>query len=139
MLTTEKGDNIKKITKQPDYVEGCYSIYRRTFVNKSDSSQRKTIVNLVHPDGGHQKLVFAQYYFEGAEKHRIKLTPHGSSKAGCAIPYLRPYKGTVSKMKNNVGGNRSGLKRVVQEIEVAKWEDSSTAILLDSHRRMRGK
>ena len=83
-------------------------------------------------------MVFLRYYFEGAEEHRIKLTPHGSSKAGCAIPYLRTYKSTVSKLKNNVGGNRSGLKRVVQEIE-GKGEDSSTAILLDSYWGMRGK
>ena len=47
------------------------------------------------------------------------------------IPYLRTYKSTVSKLKSNVGGNRSGLKRVVQEIG-GKGEDSSTAILLDS-------
>ena len=30
VFTTEKGDNITKITKQPDYAEGCYSVYRRT-------------------------------------------------------------------------------------------------------------
>lgn len=58
VLTTEKGDRITKITKQPDYAEGCYSVYCRTFVNKSDSSLLKTIVNLVHPDQGHHKLVF---------------------------------------------------------------------------------
>ena len=45
VLTTEKGDRITKITKQPDYAEGCYGVYRGTFVNKSDSSLRKTIVN----------------------------------------------------------------------------------------------
>ena len=70
LLATEKGDGITKIIKQPDYGEGCYSVYRRTFVNKSDSSLRKTIVNLVHPDGGHHKLVFMRYYFKGAEEHR---------------------------------------------------------------------
>ena len=33
-----------------------------------------------------------------------------------AVRYLclRTYKSNVSKLKNNVGGNRSGLKRVVQ-------------------------
>ena len=103
VLTTRKGDNITKITKQPADAEGCYSIYRRPFVNKRDSSLQKTIVNFVHPDGGHHKLVFLRYYFEGTEEHRIKLTPHGTSKAGCAIPYLRTYKSTISKMKNNVG------------------------------------
>ena len=30
VFTTEKGDNITKVTKQPDYVEGCYGVYRRT-------------------------------------------------------------------------------------------------------------
>ena len=83
-------------------------------------------------------MVFLRYYFEGAEEHRINLTRHGSSKAGCAIPYLRTYKSTVSKLKNNVGRNRSALKRVVQEIE-GKGEDLSAAILLDSYRGMRGK
>ena len=115
--TTEKE---VRVTKHPDYAEGCYSDYRRTFFNKNDSSLRKTIVNLVHPAGGHHKLVFVRYYFKGAEEHRIKLTPHGSSKAGCAIPYLRTYKSTVSKMKNNAGGYTSGMKRVVQEIEGAR-------------------
>ena len=71
--------------------------------------------------GVHHKLVFVRYYFEGAEEHSIRLTLHGNSKAGCAIPYLRTYKSTVSKMKNNVGGNRSGLKRVVQEIGRRSW------------------
>ena len=61
LLTTQKGDNITKITKQPAYAEGCYSVYRRTFVNKRDSSLQKTIVNLVHPDGGHYNLVFLRY------------------------------------------------------------------------------
>ena len=51
---------------------------------------------------------------------------------------LRTYKSTVLKLKNNVGGDKSGLKRVVQEIE-GKGEDSSTAILLDSYLGMRGK
>ena len=57
-----------------------------------------------------------------------------------AVRYLclRTYKSTVSKLKNNVDGNRSGLKRLVQEIE-GKGEDSSAAILLDSYRGMRGK
>ena len=45
VLTTQKGDNITKITKQPADAEGCYSVDRRTFVNKIDSSLRKTIVN----------------------------------------------------------------------------------------------
>ena len=75
-----------KITKQPAYAEGCYSVDPRTFVNKSDSSLRKTIVNLVHPDGGYHQLVFLRYYFEGTEEHRIKLTPHGTSKACCGRP-----------------------------------------------------
>ena len=30
VFTTEKGHNITKITKKPDYAEGCYSVYRRT-------------------------------------------------------------------------------------------------------------
>ena len=30
VFTTEKGDSLTKITKQPDYAEGCYSVYRRT-------------------------------------------------------------------------------------------------------------
>ena len=57
-----------------------------------------------------------------------------------AVRYLclRTYKSTVSKLKNNVGGNRSELKRVVQQIE-GKGEDSSAAIMLDSYRGMRGK
>ena len=58
VLTTEKGDNITKITKQPAYAEGCYSVYCRTVFIKTDSSLQKTIVNLVHPDGGHHKFVF---------------------------------------------------------------------------------
>ena len=117
LLTKGKVDYITKITKQADHAEGGHSVYRRTFLNKSDSSLRKTIVNVVHPDGRHHKLVFVRYYFEGAEEHRIKLKPHGSSKAGCAIPYLRTYKSTVAKMKNNLGGNRTGLKRAVHQIE----------------------
>ena len=67
-------------------------------------------------------MVFLRYYFEGTEKHRIKLTPHETSKVGCAILYLRTYKSTISKMKNNVvriekgcsGDRQSGSTRVLQ-------------------------
>ena len=38
-------------------------------------------------------------------------------QSGYAILYLRTYKSTVSKMKNTVDENRTGLKRVVQQIE----------------------
>lgn len=53
---------------------------------------RKTIVNVVRPDGSHHKLVFVRYYLEGAPEHSIQLKPHGSAKSGCAIPYLRTYR-----------------------------------------------
>ena len=117
LKTTGKNDFVTKITKQADYAEGGHSVFRRTFVNKSDASLRKTIVNVVRPEGSHHKLVFVRYYFEGAPEHRIHLNPHGSAKSGCAIPYLRTYKSTVSKMKTTVDKNRAGLKRVVQQIE----------------------
>ena len=58
VLTTRKGDNITKITKQPADAEGCYSIYRRPFVNKRDSSLQKTIVNLYI-----QMEVITSWYF----------------------------------------------------------------------------
>ena len=78
---------------------------------------RKTIVNVVRPDGSHHKLVFVRYYFEGEPEHSIQLKPHGSAKSGCAIPYLRTYRSTMSKMATAVSGKEKSLKRVVQQIE----------------------
>lgn len=78
---------------------------------------RKTIVNVVRPDGSHHKLVFVRYYFEGAPEYSIQLKPHGSAKSGCAIPYLRTYRSTMSKMATAVSGKEKSLKRVVQQIE----------------------
>ena len=78
---------------------------------------RKTIVNVVHPDRSHHKLVFMRYYFKGAPGHRIQLKHHGSAKSGYAIPYLRTYTSTTSKMVPAVSGKEESLRRVVQQIE----------------------
>ena len=115
-LGRKKG-HVTKIIKQPDYADGKHSVFRRTFVNRSDNSMRKTIVNVVRPDESHHKLVFVRYYFEGEPEHSIQLKPHGSAKSGCAIPYLRTYRSTMSKMATAVSGKEKSLKRVVQQIE----------------------
>ncbi|CAH3180108.1 unnamed protein product, partial [Porites lobata] len=92
-LGRKKG-HVTKIIKQPDYADGKHSVFRRTFVNRSDNSMRKTI-----------------------PEHSIQLKPHGSAKSGCAIPYLRTYRSTMSKMATAVSGKEKSLKRVVQQIE----------------------
>ena len=112
-----KNGLVTKIIKQADYADGKHTVFRRTFVNRSDNSMRKTIVNVVHPDRRHHKLVFVRYYFEGAPEHIIKLKPHGNAKSGLAMPYLRTYRSTMSKMAIAVSGKEKSLKRVVQQIE----------------------
>ena len=107
---------VTKITKVPEDREDGHCVYRRTFINKSDNSLRKTIVNVVLPDFEHHNLVFVRYYLEGAPEHRIELKAHGNAKTGC-IPYLRTYRSTVAKMKDAVSRNKAGLKRVVYQVE----------------------
>ncbi|CAH3181480.1 unnamed protein product, partial [Porites evermanni] len=98
-----KNGHVTKIIKQPDYADGRQSVFRRTF------------------------LVFVRYYFEGAPEHSIQLKPHGSAKSGCAIPYLRTYRSTMSEMATAVSGKEKSLKRVVQQIED---DDKATYITL---------
>ena len=87
-LLAWNGGLVTKITKVPEHREDGHCVCRRTFINKSDNSLRKTIVNVVLPDCQHHNLVFVRYYFEGAPEHRIKLKAHGNAKTG-SIPYQR--------------------------------------------------
>ena len=35
------------VTKVDDKLDGCYQVYRRPYINKSDRSLRKTVVNIL--------------------------------------------------------------------------------------------
>ena len=63
-------------------------------------------------------MVFLRYYFEGAEEHRIKLMPDGSSKTEWLCDTLfKDIQEHHFKDEEQCGGHRYGLKRVVQETE----------------------
>ena len=106
------------VTKVEDKLDDSYQVCRRPYINKSDRSLRKTVVNVIHPDGHHHNLVFVKYHFEGTKEHPINVKPHGNSSK-CSIPYLRTYRSTICKLKDTVARQHSGLKRAVHEVEEA--------------------
>lgn len=113
VVLTENG-NAKKVTKVKDHSHGAYQVCRRPFVNKSDKSLKKTIVNVILPNGEHFNLIFVRYYFEGPE-HAITVAPHGNSSKS-SIPYLRTYQSTVNKLKESVTKGK-GVKNILHDVE----------------------
>ncbi|CAH3147138.1 unnamed protein product, partial [Pocillopora meandrina] len=107
---------VTKVTKVPEHREDGHCVCRKTFINKSDNSLRKTIANVVLPDSQHHNVEFVRFYFEGASEHRIKLKAHGNATTS-SIPYLRTYGSTETKMMGAVSRNKAGLKRVVYQVE----------------------
>lgn len=116
-ILTWRDGLVTKISKLPEHQEDGHCVYRKTFINKSDSTLCKTIVNIVLPTSQHHNLIFVRYFFQGASEHRIELKPHGNAKAACSIPYLRTYRSTVAKMKDVVSQKKAGLKRIVHNVE----------------------
>ena len=106
------------VTKVEDKLHDSYQVCRRPYINKSDRSLRKTVVNVIHPDGHHHSLVFVKYHFEGTKEHPIDVKPHGNSTK-CSIPYLRTYRSTICKLKDTVAKQHSGLKRTIHDVEKA--------------------
>ena len=81
------------VTKVEDKLDGSYQVCRRPYINKSDRSLRKTVVNVIHPDGQHHNLVFVKYHFEGTEEHPISVKPHGnSSKCSSVLANLQKHR-----------------------------------------------
>jgi hypothetical protein len=111
-----EGGYAKKVFKVKDKTLGSYQVCRRPFVNKSDKSLKKTIVNVILPNGDNFNLVFARYHFEGSPEHAIKVVPHGNSTK-TSIPYLRTYKSTKNKLKESVAKEGKGVKRILHEVE----------------------
>ena len=89
---------------------------RRPFVNASDRTLHKTIVDVTHPDGKHHNIVFVKYEFVGATEHQVKVKHHGNAKS-CSIPYLRTYKSTRKSLEKIAKEKGKGLKRAVNEVE----------------------
>ena len=108
-------EEVRQVTKVEDKLDGSYQVCRRPFINKSDRSLRKTIINVIHPGGHHHSLVFVKYHFEGAPEHAVEVKPHGNSSR-CCIPYLRTYKSTRNKLKEAVEKQHSGVKRAVHDV-----------------------
>lgn len=50
------------VTKVVDKLDGSHQVCRRPYINKSDRSPRKTVVNVIHPEGRHHNLVFVKYH-----------------------------------------------------------------------------
>jgi hypothetical protein len=57
---TFKNGSPNSARKVNDGSEGSFQVFRRSYVNRSDRSLRKTIVNIVSPDGGNFNLVYVK-------------------------------------------------------------------------------
>lgn len=101
-----------------DKVNGSFQVCRRPYINRSDKSLRKTIVNIITPDGQNYHLVFVKYYFEGNKEHKIEVKPHGNSTKS-TIPYLRTYKSTFTKIKETLARDPHSVQRAVHKTETA--------------------
>lgn len=93
----DKRGKVEKVFKVGDDSDG-FLVCRRPFVNASDKSLHKTIVDVTHPDGRHHNIVLVKYEFVGAPEHEVKVKHHGNAKS-CSIPYIRTYKSTLKSLE----------------------------------------
>lgn len=106
---------MEKVIKVGDNSDALV-VCRWPFVNASDRSLHKTIVDVTHPDGKHHNIVFVKYEFGGAPEHEVKVKHHGNEKS-CSVPYLRTYKSTRNRLEIIAKEKGKGLKRAVHEVE----------------------
>jgi len=111
----DKTGKVEKVVKVGDNSDALL-VCRRPFVNASDRSLHKTIVDVTHPDGKHHNIVFVKYEFVGAPEHEVKVKQHSNEKS-CSIPYLRTYKSTHNRLEKSAKEKGKGLKRAVHEVE----------------------
>ena len=95
----DKTGKVEKVVKVGDNSDALL-VCRWPFVNASDRSLHKTIVDVTHPDGKHHNIVFVKYEFVGAPEHEVKVKQHGNEKS-CSIPYLRTYKSTRNRLEKS--------------------------------------
>ena len=112
----DKKGKVEKVVRVRENSTDAYLVCRRPFVNASDRSLHKTIVDVTHPDGKHHNIVFVKYEFVGAQEHEVKVKHHGNAKS-CSIPYLRTYKSTRKTLEKITKEKGKGLKRAVHEVE----------------------
>ena len=79
LLKFKTNGEVCDVTKVEDKLDDSYQVCRRPYIDKSDRSLRKTVVNIIHPYGHHHNLVFVKYHFEGTKEHPINVKPHGNS------------------------------------------------------------
>lgn len=131
----DKTGKVEKVVKVGDNSDALL-VCRRPFVNASDRSLHKTIVDVTHPDGKHHNIVFVKYEFIGAPEHEVKVKQHGNEKS-CSIPYLRTYKSTCNRLEKSVKEKGKGLKRAVHEVktEVGDLENCNSIGALPRNER----
>ena len=74
----DKRGKVEKVFKVGDDSDG-FLVCRRPFVNASDKSLHKTIIDVTHPDGRHHNIVLVKYEFVGAPEHEVKVKHHGNA------------------------------------------------------------
>ena len=94
LLQKDENDKVLCISRTEQVSNKSRTVERRTYINRSDSALRKTIVNVID-----ENLIFVHYYFVGRE-HEIKVKAHKSSRN--IIPYLRTYKSTKLSLLNEL-------------------------------------
>lgn len=65
--------------------EQTFEIVRRPYTNASDKSLKKTVINIIRPEGNLHSVVFVIYLFSGIE-HKVVAKKHGNSQIN--IPYI---------------------------------------------------
>ena len=130
-----KKGKVEKVVKLGDDSD-AFVVCRWPFVNASDESLHKTIVDVTRPDGKHHNIVFVKYEFVGAPEHEVKVKEHGNVTS-CSIPYLRTYKSTRNSIERIAKEKGKGLKRAVHEVatEVGDLENCNSVGALPRNER----
>ena len=99
---TDTSRKCYRLLKDPSGVTGIIStkdqnpdtlfVTRRPYINKSDKTLHKVLVDVEFSNGDSHKLIFVKYLFDGPG-HKVVVKPHRNSKISW-VPYTRTFKST---------------------------------------------
>ena len=108
-----------------DGSDDIIEVHRRSFVNCSDDTFHKLIVNILI-GGNVFHIVYTHYYFDGPD-HPVEVKPHGNSKG--TIPVLRTYQSTRIDLGRKLDSTKSVRRAVFNSVStvggIEKAESSS--------------
>ena len=93
------------ITSTKDQNPDTLFVTRRPYINKSDKTLHKVLVNVEFSNGDSHQLVFVKYFFDGPG-HKVVVKTHGNSKISW-VPYTRTFKSTKLALTQEMESTKS--------------------------------